>query len=32
MYGENQYQIMNQTTTQVEDDPRQDRKINSIED
>jgi hypothetical protein len=23
---------MNQTTTQVEDDPRQDRKINSIED
>jgi len=31
MYGENQYQIMNQTTTQVEDDPRQDRKMNSIE-
>ena len=31
MYGENQYQVMNQTTTQVEDDPRQDGKINSVE-
>jgi len=26
-----QYQIINQKTTQVEDDPREDGKINSIE-